>query len=39
MDCVIHYVLGCVDHPLVEVKDSSTLALDEFMQAAAACVD
>ena len=33
LDCVTHYVFGCVDHPLVQMEDSSPLAFDEFMQA------
>ena len=36
LDCVTHDVLGCVDHPLVEMKYLLTLAFDELMQATAA---
>ncbi len=35
LDGVTHYVFGCVDHPLVQMEDSSPFALDEFVQAAA----
>jgi hypothetical protein len=36
LDGITHDVFWCVDHPLVQMEDSSTFALDEFMQAAAA---
>ena len=32
--CVTHDVFRCVDHPLVEMKDFTTLAFDKLMQAA-----
>jgi hypothetical protein len=38
LDGVTHDVFRCVDHPLVEMEDSSTLALDELMQATAVCM-
>jgi hypothetical protein len=38
LDGVTNDVFRCVDHLLVKIKDSSTLALDELMQATAARV-
>ena len=38
LDCIAYDVFRCVNHPLVEAEDSTTLALDQLVESAAAHV-